>query len=240
MSVEFDEALAWVQEDKSRGYRKAAKRFGLNAAKLKQYARNKRTQAAAAAERPPPQPADDADQVDAENLGEFEAWKAADPTREEVLAWMEEHGAGYKRAAAHFGLNVNTVKSWQRRREQYNGGAIEGEDFDPDQTTADYLQHLIQLLEDRMHTARANQLPGLVKQAREVFAELQVVREAERVAAGEFKDPREMISRIITALEGSVQLLEPQDVDRLYRVVEKGLRLTAATRPPQPSDDPPP
>jgi len=39
----------------------------------------------------------------------------ADPTREDVLAWMAAHAKGYKLAAKHFGLPVGRVKKWQQR-----------------------------------------------------------------------------------------------------------------------------
>lgn len=36
-------------------------------------------------------------------------------SREAVLAWMRETGNGHSRAAQHFGLNAETVKSWAKR-----------------------------------------------------------------------------------------------------------------------------
>ena len=41
---------------------------------------------------------------------------AAKADQETVFAWMDKTGNGYRVAAAHFGLNVDTVKSWCRRR----------------------------------------------------------------------------------------------------------------------------
>ena len=42
---------------------------------------------------------------------------AATPTatREEVLAWMESKGQGWRTAAKHFGVKPETVKSWAKR-----------------------------------------------------------------------------------------------------------------------------
>jgi hypothetical protein len=38
----------------------------------------------------------------------------ADERRDEVIAWMTTHARGYKAAARHFGLPVDTVKTWGR------------------------------------------------------------------------------------------------------------------------------
>lgn len=46
------------------------------------------------------------------------ATKPVQASRQEVLAWMEEHGRGYRAAAKHFDLKVNTVKAWKRRAKQ--------------------------------------------------------------------------------------------------------------------------
>lgn len=159
----------------------------------------------------------------------------------EVLRWIELSGKGRIEASRHFGIPEGTVASWMARgvpraalaaspspdATAGQGGRV--------QTRAEYLRQCLDEFADAKREATAGQLPILQRQEMLVHEELVQVEEAERIAAGEFRDPREMISRIIAALEGGVQLLERDDVDRLHRVVEQGLRLTA-TQQPAPSD----
>ena len=43
------------------------------------------------------------------------------PNREEVLAWMAVNRAGPDKAAAHFGMSRETIKSWVRRTRENPG-----------------------------------------------------------------------------------------------------------------------
>lgn len=52
-------------------------------------------------------------------------------TRDEVLAWMVKTGCGYKRAAAHFDIPAERVKTWDRRAQPRPPGLTPPKDKGP-------------------------------------------------------------------------------------------------------------